>query len=392
MKFPEDIQKQLIRRFRSKHRDWLAASINSEHLEHAMWPLEINLSIPTEREARQQFEDVQAWVAAWRSWHGCGSIQWIERHWPILGTQCVPGKLVLGSPADVAQWSGETDRWNRAQQRFAEFIACWPQLADTLPRYFHLLADYDDSDFQRLIKLIDWIEKNPSSGLYPRQLPVSGLDTKWLENRKSILANLVAAVRCECPDEKDFYQLCGLVEPQSLIRSRILDDSLRKQVGGLGDISVPWEQLARVDLPATKVIFVENLQTGLAFGELPGAVVIMRLGYAVDVLDRLPWATNARCFYWGDIDTHGFAILNRARSYIPKMKSLLMDEETLRDHQHLWVEEKTQCSAEALPLLTDSEQKVYQALKRNTWGQNIRLEQERIAWDVAWRILQSATT
>lgn len=41
-----------------------------------------------------------------------------------------------------------------------------------------------------------------------------------------------------------------------------------------------------------------------------------------------------------------------------------------------------------MPLLTDSEQEVYQAIKRNSWGQNVRLEQERIAWDVAWNVLQ----
>ena len=39
----------------------------------------------------------------------------------------------------------------------------------------------------------------------------------------------------------------------------------------------------------------------------------------------------------------------------------------------LWVEEKDQHSAETLPLLTDPEQAVYQAIKRNTWGQNVRI-------------------
>lgn len=65
-----------------------------------------------------------------------------------------------------------------------------------------------------------------------------------------------------------------------------------------------------------------------------------------------------------------------------------MDEATLLSHKDLWVEEKDQHGAETLPLLTDPEQALYQAMKRNTWGQNVRLEQERIAWDVAWRTLQ----
>ena len=67
-----------------------------------------------------------------------------------------------------------------------------------------------------------------------------------------------------------------------------------------------------------------------------------------------------------------------------------MDEETLRRHQELWVEEKDQHIAETLPLLTDPEQAVYQAIKGNTWGQNVRLEQERITWCVAWKTLQQA--
>ena len=54
------------------------------------------------------------------------------------------------------------------------------------------------------------------------------------------------------------------------------------------------------------------------------------------------------------------------------------------------MEEKDQHAAETLPLLSDHEQAVYQAIKRNTWGQNVRLEQERIAWDVAWKTLQQA--
>ena len=90
------------------------------------------------------------------------------------------------------------------------------------------------------------------------------------------------------------------------------------------------------------------------------------------------------------MDTHGFAILNRARGYLPELKSVLMDEEILRNHLDLWVEEKDQHSAETLPLLTDFEQAVYQVIKRNAWGQNVRLEQERIAWDVAWKALQHA--
>lgn len=390
MKFPDDVQKELKRRFKNKHREWLEASGNPEPPEGLFWPLAVTLGTPTENQALKQVEDVRAWVSAWQSWNGVGSLSWGDRRWRKLGTQPVPEKLLLSGPGEIAQWVGEADRWDRAQQRYRDLIGRWPQLAGNLTRYFAILSDYSEVDYRRLIDMVAWIKKNPASSLYPRQLPVSGLDSKWLEKRKGLLANLVDYVLGESSSDGDFYGRCGLKAPTQLIRLRILDDSLRQQVGGLSDLSAPWEQLAELDLPVSNVFIVENLQTGLAFDDLPEAVVIMQLGYGVDVLGRLPWAAKARCVYWGDLDTHGFAILNRARSYLPELKSVLMDETTLRSHQALWVEEKDQHAAETLPLLTDPEQAVYQAIKRNAWGQNVRLEQERIAWDVAWKILQQA--
>jgi hypothetical protein len=67
-----------------------------------------------------------------------------------------------------------------------------------------------------------------------------------------------------------------------------------------------------------------------------------------------------------------------------------MDEGTLHRHRALWVEEKTPHSADALPLLSDSEQALYRAIRQNIWEQNVRLEQERIAWDYARPILRQA--
>jgi hypothetical protein len=65
-----------------------------------------------------------------------------------------------------------------------------------------------------------------------------------------------------------------------------------------------------------------------------------------------------------------------------------MDETTLLSHRELWVEEKEQHASTELPLLTSSEQMIFQSLKNNTWGQHVRLEQERIRWGEAWKVLQ----
>jgi hypothetical protein len=60
------------------------------------------------------------------------------------------------------------------------------------------------------------------------------------------------------------------------------------------------------------------------------------------------------------------------------------------NHQMLWVEEKEQHSSTELPLLSNTEQMLFQSLKNNAWGYHVRLEQERIRWDEAWNALENA--
>jgi hypothetical protein len=111
----------------------------------------------------------------------------------------------------------------------------------------------------------------------------------------------------------------------------------------------------------------------------------MRLGNAVSLLSGLTWLHDCSTLYWGDIDTHGFGILNRARSHFPNLRSVLMDQDTLFAYRGLWVEEGAQSSETVLPLLTPAEREVFDGLRTNTWGHRIRLEQERILWPDAIR-------
>lgn len=118
----------------------------------------------------------------------------------------------------------------------------------------------------------------------------------------------------------------------------------------------------------------------------------MKLGNAVSTLSQLPWIRDARGLYWGDIDTHGFAILNVARGVMPAVESLLMDEHTLMAYRRLCVEEPAQTSLLELPLLTASERSVFEGLITGRWGPRLRLEQERIPWDYALGRIRTATT
>ena len=97
---------------------------------------------------------------------------------------------------------------------------------------------------------------------------------------------------------------------------------------------------------------------------------------------RLPWLTDVPIDYWGDLDTHGFAILNRLRAFLPQTRSLLMDADTLLSHRDRWVVEQRPTHT-SLSRLTQEEVEVYRGLVEDRWGARLRLEQERIDWSWA---------
>jgi hypothetical protein len=168
---------------------------------------------------------------------------------------------------------------------------------------------------------------------------------------------------------------------QALVRFRILDPDLF--IAGLNDVSVPAEQFAGLSLNADTVFITENEINGLAFPDLPGAIVIFGLGYGLDRLARISWLESKQIIYWGDIDTHGFAILNRLRHHLPHARSMLMDRATLEQHRELWGQEpKQRRFIGQLDRLRPEEQALYEDLRDDLLGERVRLEQERI--DFGW--------
>lgn len=351
------------------------------------WPLSIRLDAPGERYVGEHWAQFDAWRSDWRR-QDVGDVIWVERRWPLFGLQPLPVAWSLPDAARVAVALGDV-HWLRANARFVELIERWPALEASLRGDYALLADTDECEFERIVCVFGWLAAHPHSNLFARQLPVAGIDTKWLETRTALLGKWLRSLSGS-GREADFWQVSGLRREAARLRLRVLDPRLRVRLGGLGDIQAPLEQLSALQLPASCVFVVENKQTGLAFEDLPGAVVVMGLGYAIDRLHELAWLHDAKVYYWGDIDTDGLAILGRLRSYLPSVRSLLMDEDTLLAHRELWTMEPVSQRAGEVARLDEREQALYRNLRGDRWGVRVRLEQERIAWDYAWRCIREA--
>ncbi len=368
---PAALRERLATRYRNQCRDWLAGGGD--------WPLSLPLGVPSERQARVHLASVRAWQASWARWPGPGEVRWTDRRWPLLGTQRLPETLTLDEPEAVAAFIGQAEEWQRARRRYLGILEVWPALAAVLPRHLEVLAGWPDRELEQLAELLRWLLEHPRSELYIRQLPVAGIDTKWLEGRQKVVKDWLGAIAGEGSTD-DLYALTGLRRLPVMLRMRVLDPGLRHRIGGLGDIQAPVAELAALELPIERVLIVENLQTGLALEDMSGTVAFMGQGYAVEPFGEIPWLGALPCYYWGDLDTHGLAILDGLRQYLPWARSLLMDEATLLAYRELWSHEASPAYGRELPRLDPAESALYQALCDGRWGPGVRLEQERIPW------------
>lgn len=388
---PEDVRARCKRQFAREHLAWLGAPAGSGETQT------IALGAPTQNEAAADPEAVRAWAAAWSAWESSrqtGAVTWETRQWPRLGRQRLPASLVISSLDDIAMLAEQAGRWQRAAARhhLLSSVCVWLPGRPAPQRLFDALADYNDVDFERLLSLMRWLSEHPASGLQLRQLPVVGLDTKWVEQRRGLIIDLLQcrpSVPAGDQAGSDLHTLLGLAKQPTRMRMRILGDDLRRQVGGLCDIEAPVEELAALPIAPRLAFVVENLESGLALPAVPGAVALMKLGHAVNLLRLLPWLRASRVVVWGDVDTHGFAILDRVRSVLPQAESMLMDRDTLLSHQALWVEEPKPYAGPHLVRLSQSERVVFDGLAGSVWGISVRLEQERLPWPLVLSALAS---
>ncbi len=358
------------------------------------FPLKLRLRRPTSTELGTAFERVRRWIAALeaasRAHTGAGfEITWEEINSRQLGRNRVPLALTLPRLDDALSLTGRTDD---ARQFLAQTDATLERFPDLAPWFAlrPLTVLEHQAAWTQLLDCIGWFKAHPRSGLYARQIGITGIDTKFIDTHKRILAELLD--RILPPDAIDnrangaaaFEARYGLAAKPPLVRLRALDPRLA--IGGLTDLTVRIDELAALDVRPDRVFIVENEITGLAFPPATGALLLFGGGYGVEQLAALGWLNACPIVYWGDIDTHGFAILDRLRALFPRVRSTLMDRDTLFAFRAAWSFEAAPHVAD-LGNLTPQENALYDDLRRDRHGPGVRLEQERINLQLAKYLL-----
>lgn len=356
MKYQEDVRSQAEAFYRNNHRTWLRGEYS---------PRAIGLQPPTARDvAADGGRAVGEWLA---HWDGHPGVETVRKRIGHLGTYDVPARVVLDTPAAAAAAAGHAEEW-------ARLVEVLDLLADALGEEVRAplaaqpqsWAQWSDREIRQYVAVIRWLREHDSAGYYLRELPIRGVDTKWIEAHATAV--------------KALHPLQGFRQKPAMVEIRTLDPAL--PVGDFHHVLCPVAELATRQVAADNVVIVENHHTFLALPPLDGTWALFGGGYRSDSLAAgLGWLADKNVYYWGDLDSHGFNMVSRTREVLPTMRTVLMDLGTVIRHEELAVEEPT-----ALPYdvtnLAPGERDTLNYLRDRAQGRCLRIEQERI--DFPW--------
>ena len=375
---PSDLRAQLLRCW--DRGELLIEIVSGE----SSFPRRLTLKGPTSVQMSEHFDTVRAWIAdlsALRHYR----VEMRELRHRVLGANEVPGAVwidtldaaldVLGKRREAGRFAALVERTRERQPLLLEWITRKPlkvlELADV---------------WDQLLDVVDWVKMHPRPGVYLRQVDIAGVNSKFIETHRGILIQWLDLV---LPPEfvdttasgvSGFVRRYGFRDKPQRIRLRVLDPAHALFPGtGDADITLDAASFARLAPTASRVFITENEINFLAFPQVPDSLLIFGAGYGFEALGQATWLTRCQVFYWGDIDTHGFAILDQLRTYLPHACSLLMDRATLLAFEVQWGVEDKQTLRD-LPRLNIEECALYDDLRDNRLSPNLRLEQERIGF------------
>ena len=395
MRQPDEVAASLWARFDHDYPDWARG--------RGTWPMRIPLKPPTSTERSADPVACHTWAELWDHYTGPGTIERSTLRFPT-GLHPMPKTLILDNPLTAASaHPSAKETWIRCGERLTQLQRAFPKAR--FDRIIRRLTEMDVDEFRRLVATVTWLDANPTSGLMLRQLPIGGVDTKWLGRNKGLVLALLGDTDDPADEAADetadgpasarmrLHERLGLRVPPDLIQVAVLDPELRSMIGGMRHFAASVDDLNASGLRPRTVVILENKETGYAItSDLSGTVVFHGAGFSIVNYARVTWIRNApKVIYWGDIDAPGLQFVSNLRSRGVAARTILMDLATLDRYRHLAVTGAGPVRHD-LPNLEPPEQKLYTHLVQHAadHGTGLLLEQERIPWPHAYQQLIDA--
>ena len=370
---PQDLRQQVLRCWEK-----------GELLGHPVFPKRLTLKTPTAKEMRDHFDVVRHWSLRLRELPHIRIEMRDFRH-QIFGQNSLPDSAWIDDPASAIAFIGKQKEAHIFGQISALTAIRQPALQAWLNKRPLRAIELVDI-WESLLAVVEWLQAHPRPDIYLRQMDVPGVHSKFVEAHRGVLSELLdlalppASIDASATGNSQFNRRYGFLDKPERIRLRWLDPvgAPIPELAG-SDVTLDASTFSRLNPAVDRVFITENEINFLAFPAVERSLLIFGAGYGFSALADAHWLKDCQIHYWGDIDTHGFAILDELRNHFPHVESLLMDRPTLLSSQELWGEETTPINRD-LPRLTQDEQSLYNDLRDQQLGKNLRLEQERIAF------------
>lgn len=374
---PQDLRDQLTKQW--DRGDLLASLVTGK----AIFPKRLILKGPASAEMADRLNDVRRWVAEIASLPHGRVVTRLFTH-RTLGANTIPAEVWVDTLSDAIAWLHK-------QQDVARFGVLIETTYQQEPLLLAWLAQKPlralalVGEWERLLAIVGWLRTHPRPQLFLRQVDIPGVHSKFIEAHRGVLKELFDIAVPEhtgdasAADIAGFCRRYGFREKPHRIRFRILDETLARTMPG-EDMTIDVASFAHLNPRISRVFMTENEINFLAFPRLKESLIIFGAGYGFTPLKEIGWLSHVRLYYWGDIDTHGFAILNQLRGACAHATSFLMDEATLWAFESHWTREEMPVIQD-LPHLTREESLLYNRLRDNAIRPHVRLEQERIGFN-----------
>ena len=351
---------------------------------NARFPLRLKLKSPGSTDITDHFDAVRAWAAELAAAVSL-RIEWREVRHRVQGAQKMPASAWVETVEDALNWLGKRREWDRFSAQVELTRQTHPAILPWLERR-PLQALELVAEWPRLLAVAGWLAEHPRPGIYLRQVDLPGVHSKFIEAHRSVLSELldlalpVSAVDLTQAGVGRFAGRYGFLDKPTRVRFRVLDPDIQLVPGAVcPDVTLDAESFSCMGLAVKRVFVTENETNFLAFPQAREAIVIFGAGYGWEALARSRWLKECAMYYWGDIDTHGFGILDQLRGHFDHVDSFLMDRATLAAHASAWGVEDKPLRVD-LHRLTSEERALYDDLRDNRIRTGLRLEQEHIGF------------
>ncbi|MGY0645552.1 MAG: Wadjet anti-phage system protein JetD domain-containing protein, partial [Paraglaciecola chathamensis] len=380
------------------------------------FPLIVPLKSPRGNAAIQNIGHFQNFVSSWKVFSqdyiqgsgqesrdsnstGC-EVVWEKRNFRSLAEQDVPTHLKILDIGSLACILG-SDEERQLQDWLSKiryiFESLSPQLNghqassygggsfhrnsdqnlfQALIDHLETLDSFEQDDLELLVRLLPQLQRGMGQGCYLRALPVTFVDTKFIEKNLRIIESVVTAlIGGNVKDVGLMSWLDCKEKPKDWLLVRPLCEETRSSLGGLPLLRLSSDTLQYFELPARNILVIENEQSCLALSDVRNTIAVSGGGKNISWM-KASWLADKNVGYWGDVDSEGLTILSDARSKLSSITPLMMDELTVKTFAERMVSEPDSVSKDPVAL-TEKELALFKGLRADQYADK-RLEQERL--------------